>query len=86
MIEFLAIGAHAARRANLRKDDRILVVGAGPIGIGCMLFATQKDGSVTALDIRQDRLDFCRKAVGVDRAVAAGPEVGEALSALTSGD
>ena len=38
MIEFLAIGAHAVRRASPRKDDRILVVGAGPIGIGCMLF------------------------------------------------
>ena len=38
MIEFLAIGAHAIRRAAPRKDDRILVVGAGPIGIGCLLF------------------------------------------------
>ena len=38
MIEFLAIGAHAVRRASPRKGDRILVVGAGPIGIGCILF------------------------------------------------
>ena len=86
MIEFLAIGAHAVRRASPRKDDRILVVGAGPIGIGCMLFGKLEGGSVTALDVRQDRLDFCRARLGVDHAIPAGPNAGEALSALTSGD
>jgi 2-desacetyl-2-hydroxyethyl bacteriochlorophyllide A dehydrogenase len=86
MIEFLAIGAHAVRRASPRSEDRILVVGAGPIGIGCILFAGLHGGSVTALDIRQDRLDFCRGRLGVDHAVAAGPNAGDALSALTSGD
>ena len=86
MIEFLAIGAHAVRRASPRKDDRILVVGAGPIGIGCMLFAKLAGGSVTALDLRQDRLDFCRGRLGVDHAVPAGADAVEALSALTSGD
>jgi len=86
MIEFLAIGAHAVRRASPRIKDRILVVGAGPIGIGCMLFAGLQGGSVTALDIRQDRLDFCRGRLGVDHAVSAGPNAGETLSALTSGD
>src|SRR5271154_7507901 len=54
MIEFLAIGAHAIRRADPQNGDRILVVGAGPIGIGCMLFAKLQGGSVTALDIRRD--------------------------------
>ena len=86
MIEFLAIGARAIRRAGPRKDDRILVVGAGPIGIGCMLFGKLTGGSVTALDIREDRLDFCRARLGVDHTVAAGPNASEALSALTSGD
>ena len=74
MIEFLAIGAHAIRRASPRKDDRILVVGAGPIGIGCMLFAKLAGGWVTALDLRQDRLDFCRGRLGVDHAVPAGAD------------
>ncbi len=58
MVEFLAIGAHAVRRANPCNGDRILVVGAGPIGIGCMIFAKLRGGAVTALDMRQDRLDF----------------------------
>src|SRR5271157_3346446 len=72
MVEFLAIGAHAARRANPQKGDRVLVVGAGPIGAGCMIFAKLHGGSVTALDMRQDRLAFCRKILGVDHTAAAG--------------
>jgi 2-desacetyl-2-hydroxyethyl bacteriochlorophyllide A dehydrogenase len=86
MIEFLAIGAHAIRRASPRPGDHILVVGAGPIGIGCMLFGKFADGSITALDLRQDRLDFCRGRLGVDHAILAGPKAAEALSDLTSGD
>jgi 2-desacetyl-2-hydroxyethyl bacteriochlorophyllide A dehydrogenase len=86
MIEFLAIGAHAIRRASPRKDDRILVVGAGPIGIGCMRFGQLTGGSVTALDIRQDRLDFCRGQLAVDHAILAGPKAPEALSELTFGE
>ena len=53
MVEFLAIGAHAVRRANPSKGDRVLIVGAGPIGIGCMIFASLRGGSVTALDMRR---------------------------------
>ena len=86
MVEFLAIGAHAIRRASPHKQDRILVVGAGPIGMGCMLFAKLDGGEVTALDMRQERLAFCRETLGVDHSVVAGPQAREALSALTSGD
>jgi 2-desacetyl-2-hydroxyethyl bacteriochlorophyllide A dehydrogenase len=86
MVEFLAIGAHAVRRANPRQGDRILVVGAGPIGLGCMMFAKLRGGSVTALDMRQDRLDLCRTALGVDHTVAVGTDTLGALSKLTEGD
>ena len=86
MIEFLAIGAHAVRRAAPSTGDRILVVGAGPIGVGCMLFGKFAGGSVAALDFRQDRLEFCRDRLGVDHAVTAGPNAIEALSELTAGD
>jgi 2-desacetyl-2-hydroxyethyl bacteriochlorophyllide A dehydrogenase len=86
MVEFLAIGAHAVRRANPKDGDRVLVVGAGPIGAGCMIFAKLRGGAVTALDMRQDRLDFCRDVLKVDCIVAAGPSALEALSQLTGGD
>jgi threonine dehydrogenase-like Zn-dependent dehydrogenase len=47
MLEFLAIGAHAVSRARLSAGDRVLVVGAGPIGIATALFA-QLDGALIA--------------------------------------
>ena len=86
MVEFLAIGAHAVRRAGPAKGDRVLVVGAGPIGIACMIFAKLSGASVTALDLRADRLDFCRNALGVDRVVAASDQTERDLSDMTDGE
>ncbi|MDY0873611.1 zinc-binding alcohol dehydrogenase family protein [Dongia rigui] len=37
--EFLAIGAHAVRRGAIAAGDNVLVIGAGPIGLGAVLFA-----------------------------------------------
>ena len=86
MVEFLAIGAHAVRRAQICAGDRVLVVGAGPIGLGCALFAKLKGGSVTALDRREDRLAFCRTALGVEHTVVAGADTLVRLSEMTDGD
>ncbi|WP_368185709.1 zinc-binding alcohol dehydrogenase family protein [Aestuariibius sp. HNIBRBA575] len=58
MVEFLAIGAHAVRRSNITKGDRVLVTGVGPIGIGTALFARLKGANVELLDLSQARLDM----------------------------
>jgi 2-desacetyl-2-hydroxyethyl bacteriochlorophyllide A dehydrogenase len=86
MIEFLSIGAHAVRRATLEPMQRVVVSGAGPIGIACALFAKLAGADVTVLDARDDRLAFCRDRLGVSCAFSV-KEVGEAeLAALTKGD
>jgi len=86
MVEFLAIGAHAVRRANVQAGQRVLVVGAGPIGMAAMRFARLRGATVTALDGRQDRLDFCRTTLGVAATVALGEQDEAQLSALTDGE
>ena len=86
MIEFLSIGAHALRRATPRPGDRILVVGAGPIGLGCALFAQLRGGDVTVLDKREGRLEFCRRNLKVAHAELADDEVRERLATATGGD
>jgi len=86
MVEFLAIGAHAVRRAEVRSTQRVLVVGAGPIGMAAMIFATLRGATVTALDSRADRLRFCTKEIGVAAAVAVGADDAGELSALTDGE
>jgi 2-desacetyl-2-hydroxyethyl bacteriochlorophyllide A dehydrogenase len=86
MVEFLAIGAHAVRRAAITPGQSVLVVGAGPIGIAAALFAKLAGGEVTALDSRADRLAFCRDVLKVDHVVALDADTPAALSALTGGD
>lgn len=64
MVEFLAIGAHAVRRSGVWEGDRVLVTGAGPIGIGAALFARLRGAEVHLLDASQARLDQARDLFG----------------------
>ena len=68
MVEFLAIGAHAVRRAQLQSGDRVLVVGGGPIGLGTAFFAGIAGGQVTMLDAAADKL---QAAAGMGFATAS---------------
>jgi 2-desacetyl-2-hydroxyethyl bacteriochlorophyllide A dehydrogenase len=56
LVEFLAIGAHAVRRSEAVAGDRVLVTGAGPIGIGTALFAREKGAEVHLMDLSPARL------------------------------
>lgn len=87
LVEPLAIGAHGVRRAGVQPGDVVLVVGAGPIGLGTMEFARIAGATVIALDINDSRLAFCRDRVRVDHTINALTEnVTERLSELTNGD
>ena len=86
MLEFLAIGAHAVSRARLSAGDRVLVVGAGPIGIATALFAQLDGATVTLIDRRQARLEYARGNLGLDRTVLAGPDLAATLAERTDGE
>jgi 2-desacetyl-2-hydroxyethyl bacteriochlorophyllide A dehydrogenase len=84
LIEPLSIGAHAIQRAMVRPGEYVLVIGAGPIGLGVMEFARIAGGKVIALDISQSRLNFCRSKA--DHCVLAGSDTIERLRQITSND
>ena len=87
LVEPLAIGAHGVRRADVQSGEFVLVIGAGPIGLGTMEFARIAGGKVIALDINDDRLTFCKEKLGVTYTInALSPDVSEQLSQLTNGD
>jgi 2-desacetyl-2-hydroxyethyl bacteriochlorophyllide A dehydrogenase len=87
LVEPLAIGAHGVRRAGVQPGEFVLVVGAGPIGLGVMEFARIAGGQVIALDINQQRLAFCKRELGVAHAVnALDADVPAQLAAITNGD
>jgi 2-desacetyl-2-hydroxyethyl bacteriochlorophyllide A dehydrogenase len=85
MVEFLAIGAHAVARAPPAGVERMLVVGAGPIGIATALFGRLRGLAVSLVDSRQARLDFARDRLGLD-GVFADDRLEFVLGRRTQGD
>ncbi|HLY68112.1 MAG TPA: zinc-binding dehydrogenase, partial [Puia sp.] len=87
LIEPLAIGAHGLRRANLIPNEFVLVIGAGPIGLGTMEFARIAGGQVIAMDNNDDRLAFCKKNLNVEHIIYASKDnVAGKLIEITNGD
>ncbi len=86
MVEFLAIGAHAVRRADTRTGDRVLVVGAGPIGVAVALFAQIEGAQVTIVDRSEGRLAAARERAGLAGAVLADDGLDGRLAEATDGE
>jgi 2-desacetyl-2-hydroxyethyl bacteriochlorophyllide A dehydrogenase len=86
MLEPMSIGAHAVRRSSLSKGDSILVIGAGPIGLGVMAFAKYRGAHVTAMDLNDERLAFCRSFADVDETVNVKNHPIQKLLEITNGD
>ncbi len=85
-VEFLAIGAHAVRRAALDSSERVLVIGAGPIGLGAAMFAAQKGVHLTVMDRDRARLAAASTIIGGISTIVADDEPLAAVRALTQGD
>lgn len=86
MVEFLAIGAHAVARAALSAGQRVLVMGAGPIGAGVILFARLRGAEVTVIEGRPDRLSFASAVLGAAPGLAPGDGDVERMREITGGD
>ncbi|MBS1512599.1 MAG: zinc-binding alcohol dehydrogenase family protein [Bacteroidetes bacterium] len=87
LVEPLAIGAHGIRRAVVTQDEFVLVIGAGPIGLGTMEFARIAGAKVIAMDINDARLDFCHTNLKVHDTINPATEnATEKLQAITNGD
>ncbi|HEX8510141.1 MAG TPA: zinc-binding alcohol dehydrogenase family protein [Propionibacteriaceae bacterium] len=65
MIEPFSIGFHAATQAKVSPGDRVLVLGAGAIGIFALLSAKLMGASVWIADILPSRLEVAQK-MGAD--------------------
>lgn len=87
LIEPLAIGAHGVSRAAIRQDEFVLVVGAGPIGLGTMEFARIAGAKVIAMDVNTQRLDFCKEKLAIPYVVnALDKDAFQQIRDITSGD
>jgi 2-desacetyl-2-hydroxyethyl bacteriochlorophyllide A dehydrogenase len=87
LIEPLAIGAHAIKRAAIKEGEFVLVVGAGPIGSGIIEFARLAGGKVIVVDVNDDRLNFCKEQLKVQHTInVVKDNVMEHLQQITNSD
>ena len=86
LIEFLAIGAHAARRSEFAGGERTVVVGAGPIGLATAIFARMRGAKITLVDAREDRLAFASDQLGFTDTERTGADLTRRLQDKTDGD
>jgi 2-desacetyl-2-hydroxyethyl bacteriochlorophyllide A dehydrogenase len=85
LIEPLSIGAHAVKRAAVTKGEFVLIIGAGPIGLGIAQFAKIAGAQVIVVDVNDDRLQFCTTNVGIEHAINPfKQDVMEGLKQITS--
>jgi 2-desacetyl-2-hydroxyethyl bacteriochlorophyllide A dehydrogenase len=87
LIELLAIGAHGISRANILPNEFVLIIGAGPIGLGTMEFARIAGARVIAMDINDDRLEFYKNNLNAEHIINPSKDnVVERLMEITNGD
>jgi len=87
LVEPLAIGAHGIRRAQVIPGEWVAVIGAGPIGLGVMEFARIAGANVIAVDVQENRLQFCKERLQIPFTINAAKEnVSAQLAQLTNGD
>ncbi len=58
LVEPLAVGMHAVRQGEIATGDKVVVMGAGPIGLAAALSARHAGAAaVTVVDVSQKRLE-----------------------------
>ena len=85
LIEPFSIGYHALSRCEVKHGDKVLVIGAGPIGLFALISAKSRGAEVHVADLLDGRLDRA-KAFGVDGVINSGKEsLAEYTARVTEG-
>ena len=69
LVETLAIGCNCVNRSASNSGDKVLVIGAGPIGMAAIEFLKVAKTEITVMDMNETRLQFCKEKLGVDHTV-----------------
>lgn len=65
LVEPLTIGMHGATRARVTAGDRVVIFGAGTIGLMAALACMSYGATPIMVDMVQPRLDFAKNELGV---------------------
>jgi len=83
MVETLSIGAQATSRAQLAEGDKVVILGAGPIGLCCLMMAKLKGAEVLISEPIGGRRALAAE-LGADACVAPAA-LADAVGAFTGG-
>jgi len=85
LVEPLTVGFHAAARGRVTASDRVLVFGAGGVGLGAIAGAARRGATVIAVDVDEKKLALAVSA-GAQWAInSANESLSERLKELTGG-
>ena len=79
LVEPLAIGAHCIRKAEIEKNETVLVIGCGPIGLGIIRQAQLAGGNVIVMDVNDARLEFVKEKLNIKHTINVRSNPLEAL-------
>ena len=86
LIEPFSIGYHAVSRGNIKSGDKVLVIGAGAIGIFAAISAKLKGAKVYISDVFEKRLENALK-FGIDGIINVSKEdLIQKTSEITNGN
>ncbi|HIZ56208.1 MAG TPA: zinc-binding alcohol dehydrogenase family protein [Firmicutes bacterium] len=86
LIEPFSISYHAVSRATVKPTDKVLVVGAGPIGLFAVIAAKLKGAQVYSADILDGRLQMA-KEYGADGVInTKTQDLAEETKRITNGN
>lgn len=85
-IEPLTIGAHAAGKLHLTPEDRVLVIGAGPIGVSCALNVQTYGAAVYLADTNEARRNFVKNRFSLEVLDPMGYDYAKEIAYITQGD
>lgn len=86
LVEPLAIGAHGIQRGGINPGEYVLVIGAGPIGLGIVALAAIAGAKVIALDVDAERLQHAKDLGALHILSGRDGHVQERLQEITQGD
>ena len=86
LVEPFCISYHATKRAKIQPGDKVLIVGAGPIGILAMLGAKKFGAEVYMSDVSKMRLEKALEFGAKDVIHVQTEDFKERVNELTGGD
>lgn len=61
LVEPMSVGFHAVRRGRVEKEDIVMVIGCGMVGLGAVAGAALRGAKVIAADLDEEKLSIARK-------------------------